>query len=83
MRGVMCRVEPGEQPHAKLLLPETERVASRIMVLPTGTAVGPEDMTSVCQITRTAVAQAPEVRQALERRRKIRQESPSGHQVPS
>ena len=35
------RMEPYRSlyPHARLLLPETERVAARVLVLPTGTGV--------------------------------------------
>ena len=33
-------------PHAGLLLPETERLTQRVMSLPTGTAVGPEEIDS-------------------------------------
>jgi len=42
-------------PHARLLLPETERVAARVMVLPTGTAMNPEKVGRLCAILRAAV----------------------------
>lgn len=40
------RMEPYRSfsPHAGLLLPETERLARRIVVLPTGTAIGEEEI---------------------------------------
>ena len=40
------RMEPYRSyyPHAGLLLPETERVAARVLVLPTGTGVTPSDI---------------------------------------
>jgi len=52
-------------PHAGLLLPETKRLTQRVMSLPTGTAVGPEEIASVCQIIRLAVAHSGEVRRHL------------------
>jgi len=61
------RMEPYRShfPHAALLLPQTEKVASRVLVLPTGTAVGPEEIAGVCDIIRTALAQAVAVRLSL------------------
>lgn len=52
-------------PHAKLLLPETEKLAARVMVLPTGTAVGPYEINKVCEIIRTAIAQNVAVNKKL------------------
>lgn len=52
-------------PHAGLLLPHTEEVARRVIVLPTGTAMGPQEILGVCDIIRTALAQAVAVRTAL------------------
>ena len=43
-------------PHAGLLLPQTERVAARVIVLPTGTAVSPEDIRVVGRLLTEAVA---------------------------
>ena len=53
-------------PHANLLLPQTERVASRVLVLPTGTAVGPEQVAGVCRVIRLAVANAAGVNAQLD-----------------
>lgn len=53
-------------PHAGLLLPETERLTQRVMSLPTGTAVGPEEIGVVCQIVRFVVAHSAEVRERLD-----------------
>jgi dTDP-4-amino-4,6-dideoxygalactose transaminase len=50
-------------PHAGLLLPETERLTQRVMSLPTGTAVGPEEIDVICQIVCMAVAHGPEIKQ--------------------
>jgi dTDP-4-amino-4,6-dideoxygalactose transaminase len=52
-------------PHANLLLPQTERVASRVLVLPTGTAVGQEQVAGVCRVIRLAIANAEEVNAQL------------------
>ena len=51
------RMEPYRSlfPHASLLLTETERVASRVVILPTGTGVDEEAISAVCQILRLAV----------------------------
>jgi len=54
-------------PHAKLLLPETERLAQRVMVLPTGATVGPAEIEGVCAIIRAALANPDAVREALAR----------------
>jgi dTDP-4-amino-4,6-dideoxygalactose transaminase len=52
-------------PHAGLLLPETERVASRIVVLPTGTAIGEAEIGKVSGIIRLAVENGQELRREL------------------
>lgn len=46
------RMEPyrSGSPHAGLLLPNTERVAARVLCLPTGTAVGSNEIGRICQI---------------------------------
>ena len=49
-------------PHAGLLLPETERLTQRVMSLPTGTAVGPEEIEAICAIIRLAVENSRELR---------------------
>lgn len=48
-------------PHAGLLLPETEKLASRIMLLPTGTSVNNDEVARVCGIIRMAVENGPEI----------------------
>ncbi len=64
------RMEPYRslQPNSALLLPETERVAARVMVLPTGQAVTPEMIQTICAILRSAFAQSASVRTALAQR---------------
>lgn len=51
------RMEPYRShfPEAGLLLPATEAVAERVLVLPTGTGVTPADVTKICAIIRCAV----------------------------
>ena len=58
------RMEPYRSyfPHAALVLPETERLCHRVIVLPNGTGVGEPAISQICQIIRTAVANAPAVR---------------------
>lgn len=62
------RMEPYRSyfPHAGLLLPETEKLVQRILSLPTGTTIGVEEITTICQIIRLAVANAGEIRARLE-----------------
>ena len=52
-------------PHAGLLLPETKRLTQRVMSLPTGTAVGPEEIETVCAIVRLAVENSRELSNKL------------------
>jgi dTDP-4-amino-4,6-dideoxygalactose transaminase len=61
------RMEPYRSyfPNAGLLLPETERIGSRILVLPTGTAVGPEEISTVCGMVRLCVENAVELSRLL------------------
>ena len=57
------RMEPYRSyfPHAGLLLPHTERLAQRVMSLPTGTAVGKDEITVICRIISLAVAHGEEL----------------------
>ena len=62
------RMEPYRSyfPHAAgLLLPETESLVQRVIALPTGTAVGPDEITEICRILRLVLAHGPEVRARL------------------
>ena len=61
------RMEPYRSyfPHAGLLLPETERVAERVLLLPTGTTVSEDDIRAIGRILRSAVATSPEIRGVL------------------
>jgi dTDP-4-amino-4,6-dideoxygalactose transaminase len=61
------RMEPYRslQPNAGLLLPETERIAKRVLVLPTGQAVNAEAIQTICEIIRTAFERASDIRPLL------------------
>jgi len=52
-------------PHAHLFLPRTERVAARVMVLPTGQAITQKDVCVICDILRTALRNADIIRKRL------------------
>ena len=56
------RMEPYRShfPHAGLVLPHTERIAGRVLVLPTGTAVDPEQVGEICALVRHLVEAAAE-----------------------
>ncbi len=74
------RMEPYRSyfPHAHLLLPATEQVCREVLVLPTGTAVGAQDIARVCDIIKTALANAPAVRERLGEARKLARDRNSG-----
>jgi dTDP-4-amino-4,6-dideoxygalactose transaminase len=57
------RMEPYSShfPHASLLLPETELIAERVLVMPTGTTVNSRDIERICAILRTAVERSSEI----------------------
>jgi dTDP-4-amino-4,6-dideoxygalactose transaminase len=57
------RMEPYKShfPNAGLLLPETERICARVLILPTGQSVSPADASTVCDLIRFAVANGPEI----------------------
>ncbi len=61
------RMEPYRtlSPHAGLALPETERLAERVLALPTGTAVSHRDIELVATIIRSAIRDADLVKEAL------------------
>jgi dTDP-4-amino-4,6-dideoxygalactose transaminase len=61
------RMEPYRSyfPHAGLVLPETELLANRVISLPTGTAVAPEEINKIVHIIQTAVAYGRETRDRL------------------
>ncbi|MCE5230691.1 DegT/DnrJ/EryC1/StrS family aminotransferase [bacterium] len=64
------RMEPYRSyfPHASLMLPRTEEVAGRVLVLPNGSSIGPDEIGIICAIVRSALGQADLVRGALTRK---------------
>ena len=72
------RMEPYRSyfPHASLLLPNTEKVASQVLVLPTGTAVSVDEITAICRIIRLAVANAQKINAHFD---KLDREKPAAH----
>jgi dTDP-4-amino-4,6-dideoxygalactose transaminase len=69
------RMEPYRSyfPHAGLLLPHTESLVERVLSLPSGTAVGTDDVKALCALVRFAVANAPEISERLARRQETMQ----------
>lgn len=59
------RMEPYRSyfPHAGLLLPETEKLTQRVMLLPTGTAVDEDTVRQVCELISIVVRHSHEVAQ--------------------
>jgi len=68
------RMEPYRScyPQAGLMLTVTESLADRSLTLPTGTAVSPEQIATICRIIRTVVSEGPEIRQRLSDRESMR-----------
>jgi dTDP-4-amino-4,6-dideoxygalactose transaminase len=62
------RMEPyrSEQPDRWRQLPETERLAARLLCLPTGTSISSADVAAICQIVQLALTHAPAVRARFE-----------------
>src|SRR3989454_9883 len=62
------RMEPYRSlvPHSGALLQETERLSERVLLLPTGTSIGREDISKVCSVIRLAVSHGKEVRRRLD-----------------
>lgn len=52
-------------PHAGLHLARTEELCTRVMALPTGTAVGPDEIRKICAIIRLAVVHGRELEARL------------------
>jgi dTDP-4-amino-4,6-dideoxygalactose transaminase len=52
-------------PHAGLLLPNTEHLVTRVTSLPTGTAIGENEISQICQILRLIVENGTEVWQRM------------------
>lgn len=52
-------------PQAGLVLPVTEMLVKRVISLPNGTAVGPDEIGKICQIIRKAIACGSEIKERL------------------
>ena len=65
------RMEPYRTnfPDAGSLLPETEKLVERVLVLPTGTAVCTHEITKLCGIIKAVVSEGALIRSKLEQRR--------------
>jgi dTDP-4-amino-4,6-dideoxygalactose transaminase len=55
-------------PNAGASLPQTERLTDRVLVVPNGTSVSESDVTQICEVIRSALGAATEVRAQLARR---------------
>jgi dTDP-4-amino-4,6-dideoxygalactose transaminase len=62
------RMEPYRSlfPGTSVFLPETERIADRVLVLPTGTSIGKSDITALCNVLRIAVEKGGELTALLD-----------------
>jgi dTDP-4-amino-4,6-dideoxygalactose transaminase len=51
------RMEPYRSyfPHAGMLLPETEKLTEKILILPTGTAIGEPEIDAICDLLKLAI----------------------------
>jgi len=54
-------------------LPETERLAHRVLVLPTGTAVGADEISQICHIIRFVLGRDTELRKRIDEQTRFRQ----------
>lgn len=63
------RMEPYKSyfPHAHLLLPATEELCGKVLVLPTGPSIGEADIMRICGVIRTAIEHGGAVRARLAR----------------
>jgi dTDP-4-amino-4,6-dideoxygalactose transaminase len=63
------RMEPYRSyfPHAHLLLPETEKLIGKMLCLPTGTAVGADEITLICQLLRFVLENKVKIAEKLGR----------------
>jgi len=63
------RMEPYRSyfPHAGLLLPETEQLTQRVMLLPTGTAMEEKTISKVCDIIRYVIQNASHINQLVKK----------------
>jgi len=57
-------------PNAHLLLQNTDAIAARVMVLPTGQTISAPEISAICRIIRSALAQSDAVKQAVNTNRR-------------
>lgn len=58
-------------PHARPLLLETEKLAQRVLALPTGTSVGPKEVEKISQIIKFAIAHGKELSERLQQQARL------------
>lgn len=63
------RMEPylSENPEAGITLPATEELSGKLVSLPTGTAVGSDDVAGICDIIKTVAANGSDISRRLAR----------------
>jgi dTDP-4-amino-4,6-dideoxygalactose transaminase len=61
------RMEPYRSyfPHAGLMLPETEKLTQKVLILPTGTSIAEPEILSICQIIRMVASHSRVVQEKL------------------
>ncbi len=61
------RMEPYRSyfPHAGMLLPATEALAQRVLILPTGTGVGSKEISQICAIIRLCLTKSSDMKTLL------------------
>jgi dTDP-4-amino-4,6-dideoxygalactose transaminase len=61
------RMEPYRSyyPYAGLMRPETEKLAARVLILPTGMSISEREVEQVCRIIKLAISNAVDVRRQL------------------
>jgi dTDP-4-amino-4,6-dideoxygalactose transaminase len=61
------RMEPYRSffPHVGLLLPETEELVKKVLILPTGTAIGTGDIQGICRIIRLVIEHSAELQEMI------------------
>ena len=64
------RMEPYRSyfPNARLLLPQTERLAQRVLVLPTGQTLGAAEIETIAEIIRVTLAHGAQIEKAMAQR---------------
>ncbi len=59
------RLKPYQSAYADLTLPNTEHLAGRVLCLPNGAAVGPDEIDKICQVLRLATSSGAQIRKRL------------------